>query len=428
MKTSSSLLTMLVALAASVPAHAQVSSGITLNGLMSVTDMGRTGGDNAATITIQSNETLDFPDPDGITHYGLIFNGEMNKGANGDRIGIGSVQWCDATAPGKSCVASSSLVRAQGTVAGNYTGSNPRVLVLARDTAPDKSPLPASGAAVGQEIDVETHVPMLIRNGLRIADENQSTDAGPIAHGMVEDAAIAIVTDSAQGNLGFDVGLQFGENLQGYPQYWPILPGGTLIQASNPNVKLAYGLDLSGATAGFSGQAIALPMNAAGGGIAWGASNTAGLISSSASTGGGRMNFSDAGTVFANASGGTVLNIGGDTGADLVNDGYMIEKSLNGYVYCNGEQRCSASPSLGLAGTTAGIGGSALAAGRCTTGSVPIPGATSSMSVTATPAADPGDGYFWQGLVSSAGVVTVKLCAVVPGTPSVSTYNVRVLP
>jgi hypothetical protein len=83
---------------------------------------------------------------------------------------------------------------------------------------------------------------------------------------------------------------------------------------------------------------------------------------------------------------------------------------------------------LPLAGTTGSIGGSALAAGVCASGTVNMAGATTSMAVVATPAAYPGDGMDWKAYVSSTGVVTVKVCAVIAGTPTAGAYNVRVIP
>ena len=83
---------------------------------------------------------------------------------------------------------------------------------------------------------------------------------------------------------------------------------------------------------------------------------------------------------------------------------------------------------LPLAGTTGSIGGSALALGACTSGTVNVTGATTSMAVVASPATYPGDGMVWRPYVSAAGVVTVKVCASVAGTPTASTYNVRVIP
>lgn len=80
-----------------------------------------------------------------------------------------------------------------------------------------------------------------------------------------------------------------------------------------------------------------------------------------------------------------------------------------------------------LSGTTGSIGGGALLAGACTSGTVAVTGSTTAMAVAATPVTYPGDGAYWMGYVSTAGTVTVKLCAAVALTPGASTYNVRVL-
>lgn len=80
-----------------------------------------------------------------------------------------------------------------------------------------------------------------------------------------------------------------------------------------------------------------------------------------------------------------------------------------------------------LSGTTGSIGGSALLAGQCSTGTVSITGATTGMAVVATPVTYPTTGNFWQAYVSSANTVTVAICAAVADTPTASTYNVRVL-
>jgi len=80
-----------------------------------------------------------------------------------------------------------------------------------------------------------------------------------------------------------------------------------------------------------------------------------------------------------------------------------------------------------LTGTTGSIGGSALLAGACSTGTVSITGATTGMAVVATPVTYPTAGNFWQSYVSSAGVVTVAVCAAVADTPTASVYNVRII-
>lgn len=76
-------------------------------------------------------------------------------------------------------------------------------------------------------------------------------------------------------------------------------------------------------------------------------------------------------------------------------------------------------------GTTGSIGGSALAAGACASGTLAISNATTAMVPKASPTTYPGDGFWWEVYVSAAGTVTVKVCAAVAGTPTSSTYNVR---
>lgn len=82
-----------------------------------------------------------------------------------------------------------------------------------------------------------------------------------------------------------------------------------------------------------------------------------------------------------------------------------------------------------LSGTTASIGGSALAAGTCTTGTAAVANSTTAMAVAVSPAADPGTGFAWEGWVSAAGTVTVRLCNITAGslTPTAEAYNVRVV-
>jgi len=80
-----------------------------------------------------------------------------------------------------------------------------------------------------------------------------------------------------------------------------------------------------------------------------------------------------------------------------------------------------------LSGTTGSIGGSALTAGQCASGTVSVSNSTSSMTVSVSPNTYPGDGFIPWGYVSTNGTVTVKVCAELAGTPTSSTYNVRVI-
>jgi hypothetical protein len=78
--------------------------------------------------------------------------------------------------------------------------------------------------------------------------------------------------------------------------------------------------------------------------------------------------------------------------------------------------------------TTASIGGGALLAGACASDTVGVASATTDMVATASPVTYPGDGFYWEAYVSSAGIVTVEVCSAVAGTPAASAYNVRVVP
>jgi hypothetical protein len=84
-----------------------------------------------------------------------------------------------------------------------------------------------------------------------------------------------------------------------------------------------------------------------------------------------------------------------------------------------------------MIGTTGNIGGSALLAGACSTGTAAVLGAVPGMPVDVT-ASDgtniPALGVALSGTVTSSGTVTVSVCALVALTPASKTYNVRVIP
>ena len=81
-----------------------------------------------------------------------------------------------------------------------------------------------------------------------------------------------------------------------------------------------------------------------------------------------------------------------------------------------------------LKGTTGIIGGSALLVNNCSTGTVTLASVTNAMVISVTPVADPNSttvqDYTWYGYMSSTNTVTVKVCALVAGTPAATTYNV----
>jgi hypothetical protein len=91
----------------------------------------------------------------------------------------------------------------------------------------------------------------------------------------------------------------------------------------------------------------------------------------------------------------------------------------------------AAATNLGLAptlvGTSGSIGGGALLAGACAVGTATVTGATTSMIALTDPVTYPGDGNTWEAYVSASNTVTVKVCAIVAGTPTATTYNVRVI-
>jgi hypothetical protein len=83
---------------------------------------------------------------------------------------------------------------------------------------------------------------------------------------------------------------------------------------------------------------------------------------------------------------------------------------------------------LPFAATAPTLGGAALGAGQCASTTVAVAGANAGQAVAVTPVQYPGAGFYWQAYVSAPGVVTVKICAAVAGTPAASAYNVRVIP
>jgi hypothetical protein len=84
--------------------------------------------------------------------------------------------------------------------------------------------------------------------------------------------------------------------------------------------------------------------------------------------------------------------------------------------------------------TTASIGGSALAANACASGTVTVPGLVTgqNVSIDVRPLTDPNAAgtisYTWYGYISAANTVTVKECAVAAGTPAATTFRVSVAP
>ncbi|MGA8730307.1 MAG: hypothetical protein WB608_16250 [Terracidiphilus sp.] len=84
-----------------------------------------------------------------------------------------------------------------------------------------------------------------------------------------------------------------------------------------------------------------------------------------------------------------------------------------------------------LTGTTGSIGGGALLVNTCATGTATVTDISSAMAISVTPVADPNasttQDYDWYGYMSGTNTVTVKVCALVAGTPAATTYNVRAI-
>ena len=81
---------------------------------------------------------------------------------------------------------------------------------------------------------------------------------------------------------------------------------------------------------------------------------------------------------------------------------------------------------LGLTGTTGSIGGSALTAGTCTSGTATISGGTAGHPALASESDGTfiGGNYTVRAVTTNSTTVTVEVCAAVAGTPAAKTYNV----
>jgi hypothetical protein len=104
----------------------------------------------------------------------------------------------------------------------------------------------------------------------------------------------------------------------------------------------------------------------------------------------------------------------------------MFPGTLRPIWICNGSAWSQAAPVI--SGTTVSIGGAIIALGGSVIGTGQVPGATVGSNCVATPS----DGSFLPAgividcAVLTPGVATVRLSAVLVGTPPAKTYNVRV--
>jgi hypothetical protein len=147
-------------------------------------------------------------------------------------------------------------------------------------------------------------------------------------------------------------------------------------------------------------------------------------------TGTSRIAFESAGAIewaLLNNSNGDTLQVSRYVGGSLVDTPIQVANATGIVSFPDGVTVSGTSVKPNLSGTTGSIGGSALAAGACASGTVSIANSTTAMAVAATPATYPGAGFWWDGYVSAPGTVTVNICAAVAATPASSIFNVRVI-
>lgn len=174
--------------------------------------------------------------------------------------------------------------------------------------------------------------------------------------------------------------------------------------------------------------------------FATGSDSVVGLLLKSKSTGTVAVRpGTDTAIAFAvqNAAGSTVdLSVNSSTGvttlAGLSSPGVINFSGLTASLpVCTDGSKNLATSGCGLSavlsGTSGSIGGGALLAGACASGTSTVTGATTSMVALADPNTYPGDGAYWDAQVTSANTITTKVCAAVALTPTSSTYNIRVI-
>ena len=110
--------------------------------------------------------------------------------------------------------------------------------------------------------------------------------------------------------------------------------------------------------------------------------------------------------------------------------GYTYWDTTNKLEYlCDGTSWSAPIGPAPLTGTTGSIGGGALLVNACATGTATVTGISSAMAISVTPVSDPNasttQDYDWYGYMSGTNTVTVKVCALVAGTPGATNYNVR---
>jgi hypothetical protein len=112
--------------------------------------------------------------------------------------------------------------------------------------------------------------------------------------------------------------------------------------------------------------------------------------------------------------------------------GSTYTDSSTGYAWsCKGSVWVLGATSGMMTGTTASIGGGALLAGACASGTATVTGATVGMPTIATPSDGTNIAALGTSItatVTATNTVTVNVCALLALTPTSKTYSVRVLP
>ena len=129
---------------------------------------------------------------------------------------------------------------------------------------------------------------------------------------------------------------------------------------------------------------------------------------------------------------GTTVSNGSGAPAGACVSGSVYTDASTGYSWtCKSGAWQLGATSAPLTGTTGSIGGSALLAGACASGTATVTGASTGMPAIAAPS----DGTNISALgtsisatVTSSNTVTVNVCALLAVTPTAKNYNVRVMP
>jgi hypothetical protein len=135
--------------------------------------------------------------------------------------------------------------------------------------------------------------------------------------------------------------------------------------------------------------------------------------------------------IFAQLPGTSTQNGSGAPSGSCIS-GSTYTDSSTGYAWsCKASVWVLGATSGMMSGTTVSIGGGALLAGACASGTATVTGATVGMPAIATPSDGtniPALGTSISATVTATNTVTVNVCALLALTPAAKSYSVRVLP